>query len=214
MRKPYQLRYRMAWYGRLNFPLDTVRQILKEALATNRQLLMHCVGDSTTQLVLDLMYQLAPADQWRQKRVRFEHGVGVGTATMARQVKELGIIIDHTPQYGLGNPLKTWLKMGIPVSIGPDALINPYVNLVLVTTRQGDPAENISREQAVTAYTAGSAYAEFTDREKGTLTPGKLADLVVLSQNIFAVPAQQLPDTRSVWTMIGGKIVYPLSVGK
>ncbi|MBO9641426.1 MAG: amidohydrolase family protein, partial [Siphonobacter aquaeclarae] len=41
MRKPYQLRYRMAWYGRLNFPLDTVRQILKEALATNRQLLMH-----------------------------------------------------------------------------------------------------------------------------------------------------------------------------
>lgn len=209
MSKPYSIRYRMAWYGRLNFPLDTIRQILKEALVSHRQLMLHCVGDSTTQKVLDLMEELAPADQWNQKRVRFEHGGGIRTTMAAQRVKALGIVVDHTPQYGLGNSLRTWLQTGIRVAIGPDALINPYLNILMMTTQQANPGENITREQAVMAYTIGSAYAEFADTYKGTLTPGKLADLVVLSQDIFTIPAQQLPATRSELTLLGGKIVYP-----
>ena len=59
------------------------------------------------------------------------------------------------------------------------------------------------------AYTKTNAYAEFTEKEKGTLMPGMLADLVVLSQDIFTVPAEQLPATRSVLTLLDGKIVYP-----
>ncbi len=209
MSKPYSIRYRMAWYGRLNFPLDTVRQILQEALVSNRQLMMHCVGDSTTKVVLGLMKELASADQWGRKRVRIEHGAGILTASTAQLVKELGIVVVHTPQYGKGNSIRTWLQMGIPIAIGPDALINPYLNILFMTTQQANPAENITREQAVMAYTIGSAYAEFADAYKGTLTPGKLADLAVLSQDIFTIPAQQLPATRSVLTFIGGRIVYP-----
>jgi hypothetical protein len=58
------------------------------------------------------------------------------------------------------------------------------------------------------AYTAGSAYAEFAEHDKGTLEPGKLADLAVLSQDIFKVPPPKLPETVAVLTMVGGEIVY------
>jgi predicted amidohydrolase YtcJ len=76
------------------------------------------------------------------------------------------------------------------------------------TTGQIDPKENITREQAVIAYTKGAAYAEFAEKNKGTIAKGMLADIAVLSQDIFTIPAQQLPGTKSVMTIIDGKIVY------
>ena len=66
----------------------------------------------------------------------------------------------------------------------------------------------MTREQAVVAYTLTSAYAEFAEKDKGSLEPGKLADLAVLSQDIFTVPAEALPATESVLTMVGGKTDY------
>jgi predicted amidohydrolase YtcJ len=69
------------------------------------------------------------------------------------------------------------------------------------------PSEAITREQAVIAYTLTSAYAEFAEKDKGSLEPGKLADLAVLSQDIFTVDASDLPKTESVLTVVGGKIV-------
>ena len=134
--------------------------------------------------------------------------MGIRTETDIKDIKNLGIIIDHTPQFGQDNPLKTWIAMDIPVAIGPDALINPYLNIMLMTAQQSDSNQNISREQAVIAYTKGSAYSEFAEKDKGTLMPGMLADLAVLSQNIFGIPAEQLPATKSVLTFIDGKIVY------
>jgi predicted amidohydrolase YtcJ len=206
MTKPYP--NRINWYGRLNFPLDTVKQILKEALVTNRQLMMHIVGDSATKVVLRLMKQMASDNQWKEKRVRIEHGVGVLTDEVIKEVNDMGIIIVHTPQYGMRSPLHKWLSTGIHIAVGPDALINPYLNILFMTTRQVHPTENLTREQAVIAYTHGSAYAEFAEKEKGTLAKGMLADLAVLSQDIFTIPPQQLPSTRSVMTIINGKIVY------
>ena len=70
------------------------------------------------------------------------------------------------------------------------------------------PSEAITREQAVIAYTLTSAYAEFAEKDKGSLEPGKLADLAVLSQDVFTVDPSELPKTQSVLTMVGGKIVY------
>ena len=72
------------------------------------------------------------------------------------------------------------------------------------------PTEAVTRETAVRAYTFGSAFAEFADDEKGTLAKGKLADLTVLSQDIFAAPVPELPKTQSVLTIVGGTIVYEL----
>jgi len=70
------------------------------------------------------------------------------------------------------------------------------------------PEQKISIEQAVTAYTAGSAFAEFQEREKGTLARGKLADLVVLSDDIFAIAPERIKDVRVLTTIVGGKIVH------
>ncbi len=204
--KPY--RNRNDWYGRLNFPIDTIKQILKEALTSDRQLMMHIVGDSATNMVLGLMKKMASNDQWKKKRVRIEHGVGVVTEKASKDVRDMGIIIVHTPQYGMASPLQDWLSMGIPIAIGPDALISPYLNILIMTTRQKDSKENLTREQAVIAYTKGSAYAEFAEKNKGTLAKGMLADLAVLSQDIFNVPSQKLPATYSVMTIIDGKIKY------
>lgn len=76
------------------------------------------------------------------------------------------------------------------------------------TTHPRRPGEAITREQAVIAYTRTAAYAEFAEQTKGTLTVGKVADLAVLSQNIFKAPIPKLLQTESVLTMVNGVVVY------
>jgi hypothetical protein len=74
------------------------------------------------------------------------------------------------------------------------------------------PSEALTREQAVIASTLTAAYAEFAETEKGSLVPGKLADLAVISQDIFSVPPPELPKTESVLTLVGGQVVYDAKV--
>lgn len=98
------------------------------------------------------------------------------------------------------------------MAFGSDGPFNPYLNIMLASVDPDRPREAITREQAVTAYTLTAAYAEFAEKDKGSLEPGKLADLAVLSQDIFHVPPDDLPKTESVLTMVGGKIVYDAKV--
>lgn len=206
MTKPYS--DRKDWYGRFNFPIDTIKQILREALNSETQLCMHIVGDSTTKVILTLMKEAAPDSVWRKKRVRIEHGDGITTEAVIQEVNDMGIIVAHTPQYDFYNHLRSLIARGITVTFAPDGLTNPFQNILIVTTQQHDSSENITREQAVIAYTKNAAYAEFANDKKGTLTPGKLADLVVLSQDVFTVPVEQLPTIHSILTIIDGKVVY------
>lgn len=108
--------------------------------------------------------------------------------------------------------LRSLLDSGIPVALGSDGPINPYLNIMFASTYPGKPTEALTREQAVTAYTLTSAYAEFAEKDKGSLEVGKLADLAVLSHDIFQVSADDLPKTESVLTLVGGKIVYDAKV--
>jgi predicted amidohydrolase YtcJ len=206
MTKPYP--DKKDWYGRLNFPIDTIKQILREALDSKTQLCMHMVGDSTTKVILKLMKEAAPDSVWRKKRVRIEHGDGITTEEVIQEVDDMGITVAHTPQYDFYNHLRSLIAKGITITFAPDGLTNPFQNILIVTTQQHDPAENITREQAVIAYTRNAAYAEFADDKKGTLAPGKLADLVVLSQDVFTVPVEQLVAIHSILTIIDGKVVY------
>jgi predicted amidohydrolase YtcJ len=204
MRRPYA--GRPGWYGRLNFPLDTVRAILRDALQPGAaQLHLHIVGDSTAALMLNLMEALAPDSAWRPLRVRFEHGNGITSPQVAR-ARRLGIVIAQ-PRMATA-PLRTWWEAGLPVAYGSDMLRNPFYHVMVAVTRPAASAEAISREAAITMLTRGSAYAEFAEREKGTLAPGMLADLAVLSQDVFRVDPSMLPATRSVLTIVGGRIVY------
>ena len=83
---------------------------------------------------------------------------------------------------------------------------------MLASLHPNRPSEAITREQAVIAYTLTSAYAEFAENEKGSLEPGKLADLAVLSQDIFTIPPPEMPKTTSVLTLVGGKITFDAKV--
>ena len=198
-----------SWHGRLDYPADTIEQFLKEALTSNRQLMLHITGDSSLAIVLALMKQLAGGDVWKSKRVRFEHNRTPDiTASEVNDLKELGILMMHTPKYCQSSPVRSFIEKGITVGISPDGTTNPFFDIMVITSQQTNPAENISREQAVIAYTKTNAYAEFKENEKGTLAKGMLADLVVLSQDIFTVPTEQLPATQSVLTIVDGKIVY------
>ena len=97
---------------------------------------------------------------------------------------------------------------GIPVALGSDGPLNPYLGIMLAAQHPAHPSEAITREQAVIAYTRTAAYAEFAEHDKGTLESGKLADLAVLSQDIFTVPPGDLPKTESILTVVGGKVAY------
>jgi len=100
------------------------------------------------------------------------------------------------------------LAASIPLALGSDGPTNPYLNIMFASLDPDRPSEAITREQAVIAYTLTSAYAEFAEKDKGSLESGKLADLAVLSQDIFTIDSSELPKTESVLTMVGGKIVY------
>jgi predicted amidohydrolase YtcJ len=221
MRRPYA--DRPGWYGRLAFPVDTVHTILTEALRSDQPLMLHAVGDSTIALVLGMMTQLAPDSVWRSRRVRLEHGDMLAPDLMPL-ARRLGVVVVQNPSHFMVGsrlfspaygpefarwfqPVKSLLAAGIPVALGSDGPVNPFLNLMFAV---GHPnrGEALTLEQAVSAYTRGSAYAERMEGEKGMLAPGMLADLAVLSQDIFSVPPEALPRTTSVLTLVGGRITH------
>ena len=225
MRSPYA--DRPSTSGKLNFSEKEMEDILRESLQRDDQLLVHVVGDRTVETFLKAMDATGGKAVWSKRRVRMEHGDGIFPDLVPR-VRELGIVVVQNPthlalrdlmirRYGIERadqlqPLGSLLQAGIPLALGSDGLPNPFLNIMLATSYPGKPQEAISREQAVTAYTLTSAYAEFAEKDKGSLEPDKLADLAVLSQDIFKVPADDLPRTASVLTLVNGKIVYDAKV--
>jgi predicted amidohydrolase YtcJ len=209
----------------LEFPEGEYRAMLQESIAGNNQLLLHVSGNLATETVLDAMDASGGKSVWDGRRPRFEHGDGIFPGQFAR-VRQDGIIVVQNPHhmepvlppgvvaFEKVQPLKSLLDAGIPLALGSDGPINPYLDIMLAANPGNRPSEAITREQAVTAYTLTSAYAEFQEKEKGTIEAGKLADIAVLSQDIFAVPAQELPKTVSVLTLVGGKVVYEAKAAK
>ncbi|PAP75603.1 amidohydrolase [Rubrivirga marina] len=224
LRQPYA--DRPDWAGRLNFTDVELRAILQSARDRDDQTAFHIVGDATLDRVMDVMEDLAPAETWRARRVRIEHGEGLAPDLLPRAAA-LGMVLVQNPlhfaipdvmaaRYGADRLpevqlLRSAAEAGVPVALGADAGgsgRNPWLNLMLATLHPVNPSEALSREAALVAYTRGSAVAEHAETDKGTLAPGMLADLAVLSQNVLDVPPDALPDTESVLAVIGGVIVY------
>ncbi|MEA2413925.1 MAG: hypothetical protein QOI58_582 [Thermoanaerobaculia bacterium] len=202
--------------GKLNFAPDELKAIMKEAFDSKEQTLLHVAGDRTAAAVFEAMRAVGPAEEWRKKRVRIEHGDGLHPDLIAL-AKEFGVVVVLNPTHVVAKslfpkgpymPVRSLLKAGVPIAIGSDGPMNPGLNIQLITTEPGNAAEAITREEAVDAYTRGSAFAEFAENDKGTIAAGKLADLAVLSQDIFKVSADDLPDTKSVLTIVDGTIAF------
>jgi len=212
-------------YGRLNFDADHLKQYMEYCLDHKQQIIIHAVGDSSIVTIIRVMRSLHPDAYWKDKRLRIEHGeFAVVQPEDLKTLKQLGIVIVQNPTH-LALPqvmavrfdssrtkyfqaMRSLLDNDIPFAIGSDGPFNPYLNIMLASIHPDNPKQAITREEAVIAYTYGSAYAEFKENEKGTLTKGKLADLAVLSQDIFTIAPNQLAATESILTFIGGKIVH------
>ena len=107
--------------------------------------------------------------------------------------------------------LKSFLCAGIPLALGSDSgpsEQNPFLNLMLAVMVPNEPTEALTRDQALTAYTAGGAYAEGEEGRKGRIAPGFAADLAVLSQDVLTIPTSQLPATTSLLTIVDGEIIF------
>ena len=199
------------------FPPAELAAMLREAHLYRQPLLLHVTGYPAAAAILSAMEASGGAATWADQRVRFEHGDGLFPDLIPR-AKALGIVVVQNPTHFdvLGEdvlhksqPVRSLLAAGIPVAFGSDGPPNPFLNLMLAITHPHQHSEGITREQAVIAHsTRTSAYAEFAERDKGTLAPGKYADLAVLSQDIFTIPLTQLPATTALLTMVNGRVVY------
>jgi predicted amidohydrolase YtcJ len=113
---------------------------------------------------------------------------------------------------------KTFLNNRVVLAFGTDypvEPITPFRGIYASVTRKNEagtktyyPEERLSIDEALGAYTVGSAYAEFAEKQKGTLEPGKLADFVVLDRDLTKIPAPEILGTRVLRTVVGGKTVY------
>lgn len=209
-------------HGRLNFSLREIEALLRESFARGDQTLLHVSGDATLSTVLAALEAVAPAADWRALRPRIEHGEGL-TPDLVERSRNFGIVLVQNPSHFMSppsqsafiqanamQPLASVLEYGIALALGSDGPPSPWLNMMFATGPTSRPDQALTREQALRAYTSGSAFAEFTEHEKGKLAAGYVADFAVLSQDVLdpAVPAQALPGTQSLMTVVAGEIAW------
>lgn len=213
--------------GQTDYPDAEVRAILSEAVQHNLPLMIHVTADRSAQQLFDQMDATGGEKVWANRRVRIEHGDGV-IGDLIPRARKLGVVIAKNPMYfvsdlnlkrlgqqraGAWDPCRSLLEAGIPMVLASDSapgvpFSNPFLNIQIATLYLSNPKEAITREQALIAFTRTAAYSEFVEDRLGTLEAGKLADLAVLSQDLFKVSNDDLPKTESVLTLVGGKIAY------
>jgi predicted amidohydrolase YtcJ len=220
LREPYS--DRPSSRGRRNFSPGEVSGFLKHALGAREQPLFHAAGDGAIDMVLSALEQTGGGAVWQPLRPRIEHG-DMLDAWQFERAKQLGVTVVQNPSHFMlpdimaarlgtrtqrSSVMRGMIAAGVPVALGSDGPMNPYLNVMFASINANNPVQAMTREQALTAYTVGSARAELLENQKGTLSPGMLADLAILSQDIFKVPADALPATKSVLTLVGGRVVH------
>jgi hypothetical protein len=217
-------------------PLEGMRERLTGADAAGLQLCIHAIGDQAISVVLDLFTSVTRANGARDRRFRIEHAQHVAANDFDR-FASLGVVAAVQPYHAIDDgrwaerrigperikttyPFRTFLDKGVRLALGSDwpvAPLNPLLGIYAAVTRatlDGKhpdgwvPAQKITVEEAVRSYTAGSAYAEFTEGEKGTIAPGALADIVILSDDIFAIAPARIRDVTVRTTIVAGQVVY------
>jgi predicted amidohydrolase YtcJ len=222
--------------GLLLQPPDALQQAIFDADAAGFQPVVHAIGDRANAIVLDIFERLEKARGRRDRRPRIEHAQVVRAADKPR-FRALDVIASIQPSHCIDDMrwaearigrarcavaynFKSFEDAGVRIAFGTDWFVeplDPMLGLYAAVTRQFPdgtpeggwfPAERITMAAAIEHYTLGSAYAEFAEPRKGSITAGKLADLVVLSQDLFTIPPAEILRTKPVLTMVGGRIVF------
>jgi len=217
-------------------PISGMRQRLTGADKAGLQICIHAIGDQAISIVLDIFQDIQKTNGVRDRRWRIEHAQHMAPKDFQR-FSQLKVIASVQPYHAIDDgqwaekrigpirakttyAFRTFLDNGVHLAFGTDwtvAPLNPMLGLYAAVTRatlDGKhpngwiPEQKITIQEAIEAYTMGSAYAEFEDKEKGSITPGKLADMVLISDNILRIDPRAIRDAKVEMTMLGGKIVY------
>jgi predicted amidohydrolase YtcJ len=214
-----------------------LNRIVKLLHETGLQISFHITGDKGIDEALDALE--AAGAGVASRRHRIEHAFFIKPSSLQR-MKDLGVVISTQPQLisGFGEgyrnstdeatmanflPLKTLLYQGIPLAFGCDVPASPWYHpkwsLIGATTRrtssgyQPNPEQCLDMHQALRVHTMGSAYAAFEEDLKGSIEVGKLADLVVWNDDLYALSSpQQAANLEAVMVIVGGEIVVPKPV--
>lgn len=221
--------------GLVTYPLADLAETARIAAANDLQLCVHAIGDRANRELLDLYEAtFAAHPERRDWRWRVEHAQILDPADLPRFAK-LGVIASMQTIHATSDApyvearlgaertragayaWRSLLDSGAVIANGTDAPVEPVDTIAnfhaAVTRRTADgtlflPEQRMTREEALRAATWAGAYAGFEEAEKGSLAPGKLADLAVLSQDLLTVPEEAIRDTRVDYTIVGGEIVY------
>ncbi len=219
-------------------PLATVRATAELAMQHGYQLCVHAIGDRANRETLDLFEAAFKAHPDKKDvRWRIEHAQHLSLADIPR-FGRLGVIASmqgiHCTSDAVFVPARlgakrseegayVWqklMKTGAVIANGTDAPVedvDPVANFyATVTRRLADgstfyPDQRMSREEALRSYTHNGAFAAFQEGSKGSLTVGKLADITVLSKDILTVPEEEIRSARVDYTIVGGKVLYPIA---
>jgi len=210
---------------------DLARQADKAGL----QLCTHAIGDRAVSAILDI-YERVGGDHPAARRFRVEHAQHVQPEDF-RRFGKLGVVASMQPYHAIDDgrwaekrigherarcsyAWRSMLDAGAVLAFGSDwpvAPLDPLLGIYAAVTRATldgkDPAgwfpeQRLTLEEALRAYTRGSAYASFQEKVQGTISPGMLADVVVLSDDLFRIPPEKIKDVRVEITIVGGRIVY------
>jgi len=200
------------------------------------QLSIHAIGDSANSLILDLFEKIVKTNPSWDRRFRIEHAQHIHPKDFQRFAK-LGVIASAQPYHAIDDgrwaekrighdrckttyPFRSFLDNGVTLCFGSDWTVAPLNALLgiyaAVTRRTTDgknpngwfPEQKISVEEAIEASTINNAYAVFEEKEKGSISVGKLADFVVLSDDLLAVDPAKIENIQVEMTVVGGRIVY------
>lgn len=218
------------------FPEGAMLERVRGADKAGLQVLIHAIGDKANDSVLSMYEQVEQENGDRDRRFRIEHAQHLRPQDIPRFAGDK-VIASMQPYHAIDDgrwaekrigkeraqttyAFRSLLDSGATLAFGTDwtvAPLDPILSIYAAVTRRTldgrnpngwAPAQKISVEAAVRAYTVGSAFAEFQENEKGTITPGKLADLVILSRDIFKIDPQEIDQTKVVMTILDGRVVY------
>jgi predicted amidohydrolase YtcJ len=219
-------------------PIHTQEQLEALVLSADKaglQVAAHAIGDKANAWILDAFAKARAANGARDARHRVEHAQVVRPEDVAR-FRELGVIASVQPCHCIddmrwaekrigartGDAYRwaSFLQAGVRLAFGTDwdvEPLDPRLGLYAAVTRElpgggpaggWHPAEKLSLEKAIEMYTLGSAFAEFQENVKGSVTNGKYADLAVLERDIFTLAKKDILSTPVAMTILNGKVVF------
>jgi hypothetical protein len=218
------------------FPEGNMLKMALGADRAGLHLCIHAIGDKAIRTILEVYSEVERQNGKRDRRWRIEHAQHVHADDFAK-FGRLGVIASMQPYHAIDDgrwalkrigyergkgtyAFRTFLKSGVRLAFGSDwtvAPLDPMQGIYAAVTRatlDGKnpggwyPEQKITLEEAIEAYTMGSAYAEGAEKQKGSLTVGKVADVVVLDSDLFALPPEKLKDVKVAVTVVGGRVVY------